>query len=278
MKSDIVNAFSIDFEDWYQGLEIIDMKNWHNYESRIERNCNGCLEILAKYNVKATFFVLGYLAENYPKLIRDIASAGHEVGSHGYSHTQIFRLTPEKFNQELIRTNDSIAAACGKKPIGFRAPIFSVLAASHWSFDLLSENGFIYDSSINPTLNYRYGYIRADRFKHEIITNSGARIIEIPVTSARIFGLNFPVGGGAYFRFWPYFFTRWAFNKVNKNGKPGVFYMHPWEIDPEQPRINLPFRLSATHYHRLDSTKSLLESLLSDFKFSTMASVFGIEY
>jgi polysaccharide deacetylase family protein (PEP-CTERM system associated) len=271
-------AFSIDFEDWYQGLEIIPVDSWDSYQSRIERNCYNFLEILDNHNINATFFVLGYLAEKHPDLVKAIHDRGHEIGSHGYSHTQIFRLTPEKFGEEIKRTNDAISKVTDKRPIGFRAPIFSILEKSYWALDTLVENGFVYDSSIYPTINYRYGMVKADRFRHEITTDKGNKIVEIPVTTARFTKMNVPVGGGAYFRIWPYWVTRWGFRQVTKSGKPGVFYVHPWEIDTKQPRIKLPLRLSLTHYTGLRSTEPKLEKLLSDFKFSTMADVFGFEY
>jgi polysaccharide deacetylase family protein (PEP-CTERM system associated) len=276
--SEILNAFTIDFEDWYQGLEIHKVDTWHKFESRIERNCIKVLEILKAHNVRATFFVLGYLAEKYPDLIKMIHELGHEIGSHGYSHTQIFRLTPQQFNEEIVRTSDAVYRAIGKSPIGFRAPIFSIIGESYWALDVLSRNGFKYDSSVYPTFNYRYGMIKASRFRHEILTDSNRKIVEIPVATARFLRLNLPVGGGAYFRVWPYAVTRWAFRALNRQGRSGVFYMHPWEVDPEQPKIELPMRLSLTHYHRLASTEKKLHKLLSDFKFSSMSQVFGFDY
>lgn len=272
--SEIINAFTVDFEDWYQGLEIFKVDTWHNFESRIERNCNKMLEILEKHNVKATFFVLGYLAENNPGLIKMIADAGHEIGSHGFSHTQVFKLTPEEYDIELSRTNSAVMNIIGKNPIGFRAPIFSIIEKSFWAFDILLKNRFKYDSSIYPTFNYRYGVVKAERFFHEMMTPRGEKICEIPVATAKFLNLNLPVGGGAYFRVWPYKVTRWAFRQINREGKPGVFYVHPWEVDPAQPRIKLPKRLSLTHYHRLDSTENKLHRLLSDFQFSSMSNVF----
>ncbi|UCE66942.1 MAG: DUF3473 domain-containing protein [Candidatus Zixiibacteriota bacterium] len=276
--NDIKCAFSIDFEDWYQGFEIFPMESWRNYEPRIERNCLKTLELLSDFNVKATFFVLGYIADKYPQSVEAIHKEGHEIGAHGYSHTQIFKLSPEKFNEEIRRTGNTIADITGKRPIGFRAPIFSMVKDSWWAIDVLVENGFKYDSSILPTFNYRYGIVAAERFCNEIKTERGNSIIEIPVTTAKFLNLNIPVGGGAYFRIWPYNVTRWGFRQVLKNGQPGVFYMHPWEIDAGQPRIKLPPRLYLTHYTGLDTTERKLKKLLTDFDFSTMADVFGFEY
>jgi polysaccharide deacetylase family protein (PEP-CTERM system associated) len=274
----IVNAFTVDFEDWYQGLEIHKVDTWHKFESRIERNCQKILEILKAHDVRATFFVLGYLAEKYPDLIKMIHGLGHEVGSHGFSHSQVFRLTPEQFSREISRTNDAVFKAIGKSPIGFRAPIFSIIKESYWAFDVLAQNGIRYDSSIYPTFNYRYGLVKANRFRHEMMTESNQKIVEIPVATASFMNMNLPVGGGAYFRAWPYAVTKWAFHQLNKQGRPGVFYIHPWELDPSQPKIELPMRLSLTHYHRLSSTEKKLHKLLNDFQFASMSEVFSLGY
>ena len=277
-RSPITNAFTIDFEDWYQAFEVFKVDSWHKFESRIERNCHRMLEILKSHDVKATFFVLGYIADHFPELIRSIHELGHEIGSHSYSHFRIVDLTPEKFHDEIARTNEAVRNITGKNPIGFRAPMFSITSESDASFDILANNGIRYDSSIHPTLQYRFGIIKADRFRHDITTPSRKKMVEIPVTTARIFGANIPVGGGAYFRLWPYWFTKMAFRNVNKQGRPIVFYFHPWEFDSEQPKIEVPWKLSATHYHRLGATEKKLHKLLSDFKFSTMSNVFDLGY
>jgi polysaccharide deacetylase family protein (PEP-CTERM system associated) len=277
-KSPITNAFTIDFEDWYQAFEIFKVDSWHKFESRIERNCQRMLEILKTHDVKATFFVLGYLADNFPELIRCIHELGHEIGSHSYSHLPVVRISPSQFNEEISRTNEAVRKITGKNPIGFRAPMFSIIDETNEAFDILAKNGIRYDSSIHPTLQYRFGIIKADRFRHEITTVSRKKIVEIPVTTARMFGANLPVGGGAYFRLWPYWFTKWSFQRVNNQGRPAVFYFHPWEFDSEQPKIDVPWKLAATHYHRLASTEKKLHKLLTDFKFSTMSNVFDLGY
>lgn len=274
----VVNAFTVDFEDWFQVLEHNDVSAWDHFEWRIENNCHELLEILGSHNVKATFFVLGYVAEKNPHLIRLIHESGHEIGSHGYSHTQIFRLTPEQFNAEIVRTNNAVGDVTGKKPIGFRAPIFSIVGESDWALDILLENCFKYDSSVFPAFTYRYGFSTSNRFRHEITTRSGRQITEIPVATSKFMGMTLPIGGGAYFRFWPYLVTRWSFFQLNKQSRPAVFYMHPWEIDPDQPKINMPKRIYLTHYHRLASTRKKLERLLSDFEFASVSEVFDIEY
>ncbi len=274
----MLNAFTIDFEDWYQGLEVYKVNTWHKFEDRIEKYCHEFLDILERHDTKATFFVLGYLAEKYPHLIKMIHQAGHEIGSHGYGHNQIFKLTPEEFNREIVRTNEAIMAVTGKQPIGFRAPIFSITGESLWAFNILAENGYVYDSSIFPVFNYRYGVVKSDRFRHIITAESGAQIVEIPVATARLFGVNLPVGGGAYFRIWPYAVTKWGFRQMNRTGNPAVFYVHPWEIDPDQPKAAMPKRIYLTHYYGLGSTRRKLHKLLSDFEFGSMSKVFDLEY
>lgn len=274
----IINAFSVDFEDWFQVLEHNDVSRWDQFESRIEKNGHKLLEILGSFDVKATFFVLGYVAERNPDLIRLIHDSGHEIGSHGYTHTQVFRLTPEQFNAEIVRTNDAIGEITGKKPIGFRAPIFSIVGKSDWALDILLDNGFKYDSSFFPAFTYRYGIPKSNRFRHEITTTSGRFITEIPVATSKFMGMILPVGGGAYFRFWPYSITRWSFMQLNKQSKPAVFYIHPWEVDADQPKMDMPGRIYLTHYHRLASTQKKLERLLSDFEFASLSNVLDLEY
>jgi polysaccharide deacetylase family protein (PEP-CTERM system associated) len=274
----MINAFTVDFEDWYQGLEIYKVDTWHKFETRIDRYCSQFLELLDRHNTKATFFVLGYIAEKMPRLVESIHKGGHEIGSHGYGHNQIFRLKREQFNEELVRTNEAIMSITGKQPIGFRAPIFSIVEGSYWAFDVLLDNGYRYDSSIFPVLNYRYGVVKSGRFRHLISTESGREIVELPVTTARAFGMNLPVGGGAYFRIWPYAVVKWGFRQVNEQGQPGVFYIHPWEIDPDPPKTKMPKRIYLTHYWRLGSTLKNLDRLLTDFEFSSAADVFGFKY
>ncbi len=272
----VVNAFTVDLEDWYQGLEIFKVDSWDRFESRIEVSCRKILDVLKRHDTRATFFVLGRLAETNPDLIRTIHDGGHEIASHGYSHTQIFHLTPEQLRSELVRTNEAIHRITGERPVGFRAPIFSITGKTFWALDVLLENGFMYDSSIFPTINYRYGMLRANRFRHELPTSSGKKITEIPVTTSKFLGINLPVGGGAYFRIWPYLITRWGFRQVNRAKKPCVFYIHPWELDPDHSVVELPKRISMTHYHRIAATEKKLEKLFRDFTFSRITDVFDI--
>lgn len=265
------NALTIDFEDWYQGLEI-PHGDWGQYEDRIGRSGRRVLEVLAAAGARATFFVLGYVAERHPDLVREIQSAGHEIGTHGYSHTLIYRQTPDLFRQELTRSLRVLEDLTGAPIRGHRAPFFSITKESLWALDILGELGLRYDSSIFPVKNYRYGIEDAPRWPHARDA-AGRPLAEFPITTWRVAGLNVPVAGGAYFRIYPYWFTRLALAAVSRGDRPVVFYLHPWEIDPGHPRIPLPRRIAATHYFNLGATEGRLRRLLADFRFATMGEV-----
>jgi polysaccharide deacetylase family protein (PEP-CTERM system associated) len=270
----IVNALTIDFEDWYQGLEI-PSSHWDGYEDRIEQAGRKLLNLLAEANARATFFVLGAVAERHPHLVREIASAGHEVGTHGYSHSLIYQLSPQRFREELRRSIGLLENLAGKPIWGHRAPFFSITRASWWALEILADCGIRYDSSVFPVVNYRYGIPEAPRWPHTL-GQDGASLVEFPMSTWRLLGRNVPMAGGAYFRIYPYAFTRWAFEWINRQGKPAVFYLHPWEIDPEQPRIPLPRRIALTHYFNLGATERRLRRLLSDFRFAPMREILGV--
>lgn len=270
----MINALTIDFEDWYQGLEI-PPEGWGQYEDRIERSGHRLLEVLSEAGVRATFFVLGPIAEKHPALIREIARAGHEIGTHGYSHSLIYRLSEESFRQELRRSIGLLEDLSGAPVLGHRAPFFSITRDSLWALDVLADCGIRYDSSIFPVLNYRYGIPDAPRWPYEV--GEGERALkEFPVSTCRLLGRNIPVAGGAYFRIYPYLLTRWAFRSINRQGQPAVFYLHPWEIDPDHPRIPLPRRIALTHYFNLGATERRLRRLLADFRFAPMREVLGV--
>ena len=267
--AETLNAFTVDLEDWYQGLEI-ESSMWQQFESRIETGIKTLLSILDEYQVKATFFVLGHLAERYPELIKKIAGLGHDIGSHGYSHTMLYKLTPTQFRDELKRSKGMLEGLCGKKVTCFRAPFFSITRDSLWALDILSEEGFSFDSSIFPVHNYRYGIPEAPRSPFTLTLENRRTIREFPISVHRLAGVNLPFSGGAYFRLLPYRLTHYCIKRVNGLGLPVVFYIHPWELDPHHPRINLPRRISLTHYARLSSTKKKLEKLLKHFKFTSL--------
>lgn len=272
--STIVNAFTVDFEDWYHGIEI-PLDRWDGFEDRIARSAGTLLERLAEAGVHGTFFVLGHLAERHPELVREIAAAGHEIGTHGWSHTMVYRLTPERFSEELQRSIDLLTALAGRPVIGHRAPYFSITRESLWAFERLARCGIRYDSSVFPVVNYRYGIPDAPRWPYEVPTG-GAPLREFPISTLRVFRHNLPIAGGAYFRILPYAVTRMAFEAINRSGRPAVFYLHPWELDPDHPRVDLPRRVAVTHYANLKATEGRLRRLLRDFRFARMSDVLGV--
>ena len=274
MTRPLQNALTVDFEDWFQGLEI-PPAGWAGFEDRIEVGARRLLALLAEQKTHATFFVLGTVAEKHPGLVREIADAGHEVGTHGWSHTMIYRMTPESFSAELQRSIDLLADLSGRPVLGHRAPFFSITRQSLWALEILAQCGIRYDSSVFPVLNYRYGIEDAPRWPYQV--QDGERsLTEFPITTWRLFGRNVPVAGGAYFRIMPYAFTRAAFRAINRSGHAATFYIHPWELDPEHPRIPLPRRIAVTHYANLEATEPRMRRLLSDFSFAPMRDVLGL--
>jgi polysaccharide deacetylase family protein (PEP-CTERM system associated) len=273
-------VFSVDVEDWYQGIEI-PMEQWDRFECRIEDSMETLLELMARYDVTATCFVLGKVAEEHPDLIRRIHAAGHEIATHGYSHRKVYDLSPDRFRQELRRSVALLQDLTGERVLGHRAPYFSVTDDSLWALDILRAEGILYDSSIHPVLNYRYGIPNADRQPSVIRSESGEQMLEVPVATYPLPDplpdANVPCGGGAYFRIYPYRVQRWLLRKLQKRGEHVGLYVHPWEVDPEQPRVELPFRVRAPHYWNLDSTLTKLKRLFQDFTFRSYRDVFQNE-
>ena len=269
----VINAFTVDWEDWFHGIEL-DFDQWKDCEERLEIGTRRLLSLLESSGCYATFFVLGYAAERAPHLLRDIRAAGHEIGTHGYSHRFVYSLDKEEFRSDLRRSQDVIGSILGEScGVGHRAPFFSINKDAGWAFDVLRDEGFLYDSSIFPVHNYRYGIATSPRWPHVI----RSEFVEFPLSTWRFWGTNIPVSGGAYFRIFPYNFTRFTLRKINASGKPFVFYIHPWELDPNHPSLDLPRRVRLTHYHNLDSTESRLQALLRDFSFAPMIDVLNSE-
>jgi len=278
----IANVFSVDLEDWYQGLEI-DIDDWGSFAPRLEHGLRPLLDLLEERDVLATFFVLGHQAERTPAIIRAIAERGHEIASHGYSHRFVYRQTREEFRSELKRAQNVLEQLSGRRVIGYRAPFFSITAQALWALDVLAEEGYLYDSSVFPTMNYRYGIPGAQRYPGWIRTPSGARLFEVPLSTVRLpgagarRGINLPLGGGGYFRLYPYAVTRALVHHLREKERRGlIFYVHPWEYDPEQPEIRMPRRVpQITHYMNLASTTGKTRQLLRDFSFTTMERALG---
>jgi polysaccharide deacetylase family protein (PEP-CTERM system associated) len=270
----IANALTIDFEDWYQGLEI-PSSEWDKFEDRIAVVGKKLLAILEEEKTKATFFVLGFVAEKHPRLIKEIENAGHEIGTHGFSHAFIYRQTREVFQQEMRRAIRFLEDLTGKKVLGHRAPFFSITKDSLWALDILGELGIRYDSSIFPVLNYRYGIADAPRFPYEI-KRATCTLKEFPLSTLQLPKITLPISGGAYFRIYPYQLTKQAIRAVNRSSNPVTFYLHPWELDADHPRIDLPRRIALTHYFNLGATEKRFRQLLRDFNFEPMKDVLQI--
>jgi len=263
------NALSVDVEDWFQvgAFEnTIDKASWDGRLHRVERNTDAVLAMFGEAGVRGTFFTLGWIAARYPALIRRIADAGHEVASHGWDHLRVFRMTPKQFADDLNRSRAAIEDAAGQQITGYRAPSFSIDLRTPWAHAVLAEAGYAYSSSVAPVLHDHYGWPEAPRFAFRPLSDSG--LIELPVTTVKIAGRNFAAGGGGFFRLFPYGLSRWAIREVNRKEKrPAVFYFHPWEIDPEQPRVaEAPLKSRLRHYTNLDRMAGKLRKLLRDFE------------
>lgn len=271
------DAFTVDLEDWYQGLEI-DMDDWHSFSPRVERGLAILLDLLEESDTRATFFVLGYQAERTPSLIADVVKRGHEIASHGWSHRFVYRMGRDAFREELRRSKAVLEGITGVAVEGYRAPFFSITKESLWALDVLVEEGFSYDSSIFPVANYRYGVPGARRTAGPVSTPSGTTLLEIPLSTLRAPGLSIPMSGGGYFRVYPYALTRAMVRRLHRRQQPLVFYVHPWEFDVEHPRIRMPRRVPQfTHYHNLASMLPKTRSLLRDFRFTTIREAYHDE-
>ena len=267
---------TVDVEDYYHVSafsDVISSKDWDGYESRVEHNTNKILDLFSRYRIKATFFVLGCVAENNPNLIKKIFNEGHEIASHGYSHQLIYNQSIKVFREETSRSKKILEDIIQKPIKGYRAASYSITLKSEWALDILAEEGFEYDSSIFPVKHDRYGMSNAPKLPYKLTTIEGNSIIEFPLSTLNIFGYALPVAGGGYFRLYPYAFTKFALNKINKKNNSFVFYLHPWEVDPDQPKINAGRLSKFRHYNNLHKCESRLHELLKDFKFDTMANV-----
>lgn len=271
------NAITIDVEDYFQVAALARWApphQWENFSLRVEKNTQYLLQRFDEHNVTATFFVLGWVAERCPQIVRDIVAAGHELASHGYSHQLIYNQTQEKFRQETIRSKHMLEDISGKTVEGYRAASYSITNDSLWALDILAETGFRYDSSIFPVRHDRYGIPDAIETPHRITTPKGHQLTEFPITALKIGSYKLPIAGGGYFRLFPYWFSQWGLSRVNKRQQqPFIFYLHPWEIDPEQPRLPATGLSKFRHYNNLEVCRDRLENLLERFEFATVESI-----
>jgi len=279
-SSEIVNALTVDVEEYYHALvfrEGAPDAVSGSLESRVEVSTGRVLALMAAREVKATFFILGQVASDHPSIVQKIAGEGHEIACHGYAHEPVSRQTPGEFRADIRRAKAVLEDIVGEPVMGYRAPNFSIGPAQAWAYDVLLEEGFRYDSSVYPILHDSYGDRTAPRFPYEVRRNDHGSLIQVPIGTARVLGMNLPLGGGGYFRLLPSALFRSGIRRVNtQERQPVVFYFHPWELDPDQPRPAMPWRHRFRHYVGMGREEVKLSGLLRDVRFSTVRSVFGL--
>lgn len=271
------NALTVDVEDYFQVQAFasqIDESDWDRLPHRVERNTNKVMDLFADAGVKATFFTLGWVAERHPALLKRMAAEGHEIGSHGFRHCRVGNMTPDAFRDDTRRTKALLEDLTGTAVNGYRAASFSIDHRTLWAHDVLAEEGHTYSSSIYPIAHDIYGMPGGERFSYR--AGQGHGITEVPVSTVTVFGKRLPCGGGGYFRLLPYAFSRWAWHRVNHDDRqPAMFYFHPWEIDPDQPRQHgAPLRSRLRHYSRLSAMEGKIRRALRDFQWDRMDRVF----
>jgi polysaccharide deacetylase family protein (PEP-CTERM system associated) len=276
--SGFVNALTIDVEDYFQVSALaahFARARWDTIPCRVERNVERLLILLESHRVRATFFTLGWIAQRHPGVVRSIVAGGHELASHGYGHLRASDQTPAELTEDL-RSSKSILEDIGGTAVhGYRAPSFSIGRNNLWAFDTIAATGYRYSSSVYPVRHDHYGMPDAPRFPYRLANG----LLEIPVTTTQMWGRNWPAGGGGFFRFLPYRISRWAIRRVNNvDRKPAIFYMHPWEIDPDQPRVTAAtLKTRFRHYVNLHRTEARLDRLLIDFRWDTMSRTFAVD-
>ncbi len=277
MPGKILNAFSVDVEDYFQVAALapaVSRESWPLRASRVERNTDRLLELLAERGIHGTFFVLGWIAERHAALVKRIAAAGHEIASHGFSHQLIYAQSQEEFREETARSKRTLEDLTGAAVAGYRAASFSITRRSLWALDVLIDLGFRYDSSIFPIRHDRYGMPGASPEPGLLTAPSGRTLVEFPMSAASFLGVKVPVSGGGYFRLLPYAVTRRGLSQINDVcNRPFTFYLHPWEIDPDQPRVKVGWLSRFRHYTNLNRCEPRLQRLLGEFRFGTMCEV-----
>ncbi len=273
------NVFSVDLEDYYMVSgysSVIRFEDWEKFEGRIEGNTGKLLDLLNRHEVRATFFVLGWVARRYPELVRRVHSSGHEIASHGYNHKPVFEMTPEEFARDLALTREILENVTGEKVVGYRAPSYSITRKSMWALDILVEQGYRYDSSIFPIRHDFYGYPDFSRCPVAVTVEGGGRILEIPMSTIRLMGRNIPVCGGGYFRLYPFALTAWSIRRLNRRDRlPAIFYIHPWELDEEQPKVNAGAIRNLRHRINIGKSENRIRELLNRFSFCSFRERFS---
>lgn len=272
-----LNALSIDVEDYFQVAALataIPRERWDTCEYRVERNTDRLLDLLSRRGMRATFFVLGWIAERSPRLVQRIAALGHEIASHGLSHQLVYQQPPDQFREETTRAKRCLEDLVGSDVLGYRAASFSITRESRWALDILIDLGFKYDSSVFPIHHDRYGMPDASPEPGIIVSPSGRTLAEFPMSTVSLLGLRLPVSGGGYFRILPYWVSRAGLRRINEHARrPFVFYLHPWEIDPGQPRVQVDWFSQFRHYTNLERCEERFERVLGDFSFGSMREV-----
>lgn len=272
------NILTIDLEEWFHANyhdDVFDSQK--TYEVRIVQNTERLLGLFAEHQAKATFFVLGHVAEQHPQLIRDIAAAGHEIASHGYEHQLIYQQTPAVFKEDVSRAKQRVEDIIGKSVIGYRAPSWSITPKSLWAWDILEDLGFVYDASVFPIETYLYGLPSAPRFPyHPEYNGKTLKLLEVPSSTVRMLNKNIPFAGGFYFRALPYPLISQGIKTVNKEGHPAIVYLHPREIDPRQPRLTLSLKESLIHYYGINGCEQKVIRLLKQFQFTSIERYYGL--
>ena len=273
----ILNALTVDVEDWYQVSafdHLVERSTWDTYPSRVVGNTMRLLDLLDRHDVRATFFTLGWVAERHPELVQSMHEAGHEVASHGYEHRLVYDLTPEAFRDDLVRAQEALEAAAPVKIRGFRAPSFSIRPDTRWAYDVMRDLGYTYSSSVFPVRHDRYGIPSFPRRPVQLTDAQGRTMWEFPMTTLRVFGRNVPAAGGGWMRLLPPAVMRRAILRANAAGGPAIVYLHPWEIDPDQPRMTHASRTARfRHTVNLSGMAGRLEALLQRFSFGTVSAV-----
>ncbi len=276
----ILNALSVDVEDWFHVSLFrrhVKRSHWDDLESTVAPNVCRILNLFAKYDVRATFFILGWVAERYPEIVLAIKEQGHEIASHGYGHQVVFEQTPTEFYDDVKRSIEILENIGGAPVKGYRAPSYSITRASLWAWEKLVKLGITYDSSVFPIKHDLYGVADAPRFPFKVTVAGEGELTEFPITTVKYFGRNIPMAGGGYLRLYPFWFFKRSIQKLNNEGKPAVIYFHPWEVDPQIPRINVGKLKHLRHYGNLALMEDRIVGLLESFRFGTVQEVLAQE-
>ena len=275
----IAHHFTVDVEEYFQVSAFepfVERDRWDSFPSRVRRGMDQLLTLLASSGATGTFFVLGWIAERHPELVRETAAAGHEIASHGWAHRRVTELSPGEFRDSIRRSKHLLEDLCGVAVYGYRAPSFSIVPERAWALDVLLEEGYRYDSSLFPVRRAGYGWPGGERDVHALERPAG-QLVEVPPATLRVRSTNLPAAGGGYFRLFPYGLTRAALRSAERRGVPGTFYIHPWEVDPDQPRLRVPLATRVRHYTGLDRTFGRLERLVREFRFQPIARTLGLQ-